>query len=136
MGQQGPPGAKKKGHFSKRILDHIECQDKCFLAHFEVVVACLGTREIPKCLQNGPLCNQNRVKNGSKLCFSKNDSRPFGVPKQVKSAHFQLIACHFGPSKGTKCLENWLLWDKKMGQQCIKNVFLQRYLWDYWGCTN
>ena len=28
MGQQGPPGARKD-FFSKMILDHMECQNKC-----------------------------------------------------------------------------------------------------------
>ena len=42
MGQQGPPGAKKRRLSSKMILDHMECQNKCFLARFELVVARFG----------------------------------------------------------------------------------------------
>ena len=30
MGQQGPPGAKNMVFFKKMILDHMECQNKCF----------------------------------------------------------------------------------------------------------
>ena len=55
-----------------------------FLARFELVVACFGPPKIPKCLENGLFCDQKWVKNGSKMCFSKNDPRPFGVHKQVK----------------------------------------------------
>ena len=52
-----------------------------FLARFELVVARFSPPKIPKCLENGLLWDK---KNGSKMCFSKNDPRPFGVPKQVK----------------------------------------------------
>ena len=113
----------------------MECQNKCFLAHFNVLVACFGPPEIPKCLQTGPFCNQNRVKNGSKLCFSKNDSRPFGVPDQVKSVHFELIACHLGPSNGTKCLENELFRERKNGSKMDETCVFPKIPLDYWGCT-
>ena len=33
---------------------------------------------------------------GFKNMFFKNDSRPFGMPKQVKWALFEPIASHFG----------------------------------------
>ena len=52
-----------------------------FLAHFELVVARFGSPKIRKCLQNGLFWDK---KKGSKMCFFKNDARPFGVPKQVK----------------------------------------------------
>ena len=58
-----------------------------FLARFELVVARFGPPKIPKCLENGLFRDKKWVKwekNGSKMCFSKNDPRPFGVPKQVK----------------------------------------------------
>ena len=55
-----------------------------FLARFELAVARFGAPKIPKCLENGLLCDKKWVKNGSKMCFSKNDPRPLGVPKQVK----------------------------------------------------
>ena len=73
-----------------------------FLARFELVVACFGPPKIPKCLENGLFCDKKWIKNGSKSCFSENDPRPFGVPKQVKWAHFEHIASHFGHSKITK----------------------------------
>ena len=47
------------------------------------------------------------------MWFSKNDPRPFGVPKQMNQAIFEPTANHFGPSKVTKCLENGLCGDKK-----------------------
>ena len=34
-----------------------------FLAHFERVVTCFGPWKIPKCLEKGPLWEQNWVKN-------------------------------------------------------------------------
>ena len=55
-----------------------------FLVHFELVVARFGPPKIPKCLENGLFWDKKWVKNGSKVCFTKSDPRPFGVPKQVK----------------------------------------------------
>ena len=55
-----------------------------FLVRFELVVACFGPPNIPKCLEKGLFWDQKWVKNGSKMCYSKNDARPFGVRKQVK----------------------------------------------------
>ena len=59
-----------------------------FLARFELVVARFGPPKTPKCLENGLFwgkkMGQKWVKNESKMCFFKNDPRPFGVPKQVK----------------------------------------------------
>ena len=55
-----------------------------FLAHFELIMARFGPPKIPKCLANGLFCDKKWVKNGSQVCFSKNDPRPFGVPKTVK----------------------------------------------------
>ena len=55
-----------------------------FLACFELVVARFGLPQIPKCLKKELFWDQKMGQNGSKMWFSKNDSRPFGVPKQVK----------------------------------------------------
>ena len=55
-----------------------------FLVHFELVVARFGPPIIPQCLENGLFWDEKWVKNGSKKCFSKNDPRPHGMPKQVK----------------------------------------------------
>ena len=65
MGQQGPQATKMT--FSKMILDHMDCQNKCFLARFELVVARFGPPRIPKCLENGLFCDEKWVKNGSKM---------------------------------------------------------------------
>ena len=55
-----------------------------FLARFELVVARFGRPKIPKWLENGLFWDKIWVKNGSKMCFSKNDPIPFGVHKQMK----------------------------------------------------
>ena len=84
-----------------------------FLAHFQLVVARFGPPKIPNCLENGLFWDKEGVKNGSKMFFSKNDPRSFGVHKQVKGALFEPIASHFGHSEVTKCLENGLFWYQK-----------------------
>ena len=57
------------------------------------VVGVLGPAESPppgallnsrNALKMGCFGTKNGFKNGSKTCFSNNDLRPFGVPKQVK----------------------------------------------------
>ena len=76
-----------------------------FLDRFELVVAHFGPPKIPKCLENGPFWDQKWVKKWSKMHFSKNHPRPFGVDKRVKSAHF----AHFGafwPLRSPKSLES------------------------------
>ena len=73
MVQQGPRGAKM-------ILDHMECQNKCFWRVLSSWLPVLALLKIPKCLEMGCF----GTKNGSKMPFSKNDPRPFGVHKQMK----------------------------------------------------
>ena len=94
-----------------------------FLARFEPVVACFGPRKIPKCLENGPFQDQKWVKNGSKTHFSKSDSGPFMMLKQVVLAHFEPVATGFGPWKIPKCPENGPFWD----QQWVKNGSKTRF---------
>ena len=84
MGLQGPPGAKKKKTVFKNDHGPHAMPKQVFLAQFVLMVARFGSREIPQCLENGLFWDKKWVKNGSKMCFSKNDPRPFGVPKQVK----------------------------------------------------
>ena len=84
MGQQRPPGAKKMIFFFKNDLGPHGMPKQVFLARFELVVARFGPPKIPKCLENGLFCYQKCVKKGSKMRLSKNDPKPFGVPKQVK----------------------------------------------------
>ena len=83
MGQQGPPGAKKKTFFKNDHGPH-GMPKQVFLARLELVVARFGPPKIPNCLENGLFWDKRWIKNGSKMCFSKNDPRPFGVPKKVK----------------------------------------------------
>ena len=52
VGSTGVPGAKKI-IFSKVVPRPHGMLKHVFLAHFEPVVACLGPRKIPKCLENG-----------------------------------------------------------------------------------
>ena len=73
---------QKKMIFSKMILDHMECQNMCFwrvLSLWWSVLALLKSQNALKLFSD-----KTWVKNGSKMCFSKNDPQPFGVPKQVK----------------------------------------------------
>ena len=65
------------------------------LAHIEPVGARFGPWKIPKCLESGPFWDQKWVKNGSKTCFSKSDFRPFGMLKQVFSAHLEPVLMEF-----------------------------------------
>ena len=83
MGQQGPPGAKKKRLFSKMIPDHMECQNKCFwcvLSSWWPVLALIKSQNALKMGCFGRKMGQKWVKN----VFFQNDPRPFGVHKQVK----------------------------------------------------
>ena len=82
MGQQGPPGGKNA--FFQNDPGPRGMPKQVFLACFELMVARFGPPKIPKCLENGLFWDKKSVKNGSKMCFSQNDPRPFGVPKQVK----------------------------------------------------
>ena len=94
-----------------------------FLARFEPVVARFGAWKIPKCLENGPFRDQNGVKNGSKMHFSKSDPGPFVMLKQVFLAHFEPMVTRFGPWKVPKCPENGLLWDQKWVKNASKTRF-------------
>ena len=83
MGQQGPPGAKKNTFFTDDLAPH-GMPKQVFLVRFELVVTRVGPPKIPKCLESGLLWDKKWVKKGSKVCFSKNDPKPSGVPNQVK----------------------------------------------------
>ena len=83
MGQKGPPGAKKMSFF-KEDPGPYGMPKQVFLARFELVVARFDPPRFLECLENGLFWDQKWVQNGPKICFSKNDPRPFGVHKQVK----------------------------------------------------
>ena len=89
----------------------------------QVFLACCGSPKIPKCLENGLFCDKKWDKKGSKVCFPKNDPRPFGVSEQVKWALFEPIASSFGHSKVTKCLEKGPFWDQKSVKNGSKMCF-------------
>ena len=70
MGQQGPPGAKER-FFSKMILDHMECQNKCFwrvLSSWWPVLAVLKSQNA---LKMGCFATKNGSKMGQKCVFPK-----------------------------------------------------------------
>ena len=92
------------------------------LGCFELVVAHFGPPKIAKCLENGLFWDQKWGKNGSKPHFSKPHSRPFGVHKRVKGAHFEPILGHFGPSQVQKALKVGLV---VMGFTCKLISFCQ-----------
>ena len=78
--QMGP-----KSVSSKLILDHFGVPKQLKLAHFEAIASHFGHSKFTKCLQNGLFCDSFGTKNWSKMCFSKNDPRAFGVHKQMKN---------------------------------------------------
>ena len=51
-----------KMHFSKSDRGPFGMLKQVFLGRFEPVVTCFGQWEIPKCLENGPLCVQKWAK--------------------------------------------------------------------------
>ena len=124
----GPPGfpGRKKKIFSKDVPPPRGLLKQVFLAPFEPVVTCFGPWKIPKCLENGPFWDQNRVQNGSKAFFSTSDATPPGMPKQVTLAPFEPVVTHFRQWKIPRCLENGPFCDQKMGQTWVQNVFFQR----------
>ena len=87
------------------------------------MVARFGLQKTQNALKTGDF---ETIK-GSKMCFSKNDPGAFGVPKQVKCAHFEPIVSHLGLSKVTKCLENGLFWDQKRWVKSFSTIFLRPF---------
>ena len=110
-----------------------------FLDPLKPLVTRFGAWKILKCLENGTLWELNWVKNGSKAHFSTSDVGPFGMLKQVFSAHFEPVVTRFGPWKIPKCLENgpfsdqkWVKNGSKMGQKHI----VPPVMLDHLGCSN
>ena len=106
-----------------------------FLDHFEPVVTRFGPWKPPKCLEKEPFWDQKWVKNGSKTGCTKSDHGPFGMLKQVFSAHFEPMVTRFGPWKIPKLLEKGPLWDQKWVTNGCKMCF-PKVIPDHWGCTN
>ena len=110
-----------------------------FLDPLKPVVTRFGAWKILKCLGNGTLWELKWVKNGSKAHFSTSDVGPFGMLKQVFSAHFEPVVTCFGPWKIPKCFENgpfsdqkWVKNGSKMGQKHIVPPVMLVHL----GCSN
>ena len=64
MGKQGPPGPKHD-FFFKMILDHTECQNRCFWQFFSPWWPVLALLKYPNALKMGYF----GTKKGSKMCF-------------------------------------------------------------------
>ena len=125
VGPPRVPGAKKM-ILSKVVPRPLGMLGKqVVLGRFEPVVARFGPWKFPKCLENGPFWDQLWVKNGSKTHFSKNDSGPFMMLKQVVLAHFEPVATGFGPWTIPKCLENGPFWDQKWVKNGSKTRFFK-----------
>ena len=84
-----------------------------------------GHSKVTKCLENGLFWDQESVKNGSKMCLSKDTFGLFGVHKQVALAHFEPMLSNFGPSQGRNGLENWANLERQMAQKQIKTMIFQ-----------
>ena len=89
----------KKIIFSKVVPRPLGMLKQVLLGRFEPVVARFGPWKILKWLENGPFRDQQCVKSGSKTRFSKSDSGPFMMLKQVVLAHFEPMATGFGSWK-------------------------------------
>ena len=113
----------KKMIFSKVVPRPLGMLKQVFLGRFEPVVARFGPWKIPKYLENGPFWDQQCVKNGSKMRFSKSDPGPFMMLKQVVLAHFEPVATGLGSWKIPKCLENGPFWDQKWVKNGSKTRF-------------
>ena len=53
-------------------------------ALFEPMASHFGHSRVTKCLEKGLFWDEKSVKNGSKMCFSKDTFGLFGVHKQVE----------------------------------------------------
>ena len=115
--------AAKKIIFSKVVSRPLGMLKQVFLAHFEPVVTRFGPWKIPKCFENGLAWDEKRVKNGSKVCFSKSGLSPFGMLEQVVLAHFEPSGTHFGLWKLPECLENVLFGEQKWVKNASKTSF-------------
>ena len=110
----GPPGfpGQKESFFSKVVPRPLGMLKQLFLGRVEPVVTRFGRWKIPKCLENGPSCDQKWVQNGSKTRFSKSDSGSLMMLRQVVLAQFEPVVTCFGTWKMPRCLENGPFWDK------------------------
>ena len=66
------------------ILDHMECQIKCFWRVLSSWCSVLALLKSQNALKMGCVGTKNQSKMRQKCVFSKSDPRPFGVPEQVK----------------------------------------------------
>ena len=89
LAEHGPPGAVKD-LFSKMILDHMECQNRCFWRVLSPLWPVFPLLQSQNALEMGCFGTINGSKMGLKwvghewvknACFPKTDPRPFGVCK-------------------------------------------------------
>ena len=106
------------------------------LAHFELLVAVVALLETQNALERGLFLDKNGSQTAQNVFFQKkNDARPFGLPKPVKSTHFEPIATDFGSSRSAKCLEMGCCATKNGSKMGPKRGF-PKMIWDNLGCTN
>ena len=65
--------------------------------------------------------------------FQKASSTTWNAKTKVFKVCFEFMVPLFGPPQIPKALENGPLWDKKMGQKWVQNVFLQKCTKTIWG---
>ena len=85
--QKWAPKVGQKGVFQNLSLTIWDTPTSVF-SPFEPVLTWFGPWKVPKCLGNGPLCDQKWVKSGSQTRFPKYDLGPFAMLKQVVLARW------------------------------------------------
>ena len=134
MGQQSPPAAKKY-FFPKMILDHMECQNKCFwriLSSWWPVVALLQSQNAMKM---GCFGTRNGSKMGQKCIFPKMIPDQLGWQNKGNEPLLSPLQAILAPLKSQNALKMGCLGTKngsRLGQKC---VFPKKIL-DHLGCLN
>ena len=79
--------------FPKVLLDYLGSTNKWN----EPMLSKFGPSQGRKGLDNGPIWDHKRLKNGSKPWFSKNDPSPVMLPKRMNTAHFEPLLSRSHP---------------------------------------
>ena len=83
--------------FSKDTFGLFGLHKQLEWSHFEPMLSNFGASQGRKGLENGPIWDHKRLKNGSIPWVSKNDPSPVVVPKQMNTAHFEPLLSHSHP---------------------------------------
>ena len=96
----------EENHFFQILfLDHLACPNKYFWPNLSPWWRGLGHGKCQNAWKMGRFGTKKRVKNGSKMHFSKSDPGPLGMLKPVFLANFEPLGTHFGAWKIPKRLE-------------------------------